>query len=136
MCSLIIAVCSFLLFTDMCAYRVFTLIDENNSSCTDITTSEPPILSVCNTAVPFSSTQSLKSSTDTSTSTLTTNTIESQNAIVFDHVCFSYRTRCDVCVLNDFNVNIPLHKITCVNGKSGGGKSTILSLLSGMCSVV
>ncbi|ODM23225.1 hypothetical protein SI65_00814 [Aspergillus cristatus] len=42
---------------------------------------------------------------------------------------FSYPTRPDVTVLEDFTLNIPAGKVTALVGPSGSGKSTIISLL-------
>ncbi len=47
--------------------------------------------------------------------------------IQFQDVGFRYGTR--VTVFENFNLNIPQHKITAVVGESGSGKTTLLSLL-------
>ncbi|CAM1503728.1 Fc.00g013190.m01.CDS01, partial [Cosmosporella sp. VM-42] len=44
-------------------------------------------------------------------------------------VSFSYPTRPDVTVLEDFTLNIPAGKVTALVGPSGSGKSTIIGLL-------
>ncbi|KAJ8683403.1 hypothetical protein QAD02_019195 [Eretmocerus hayati] len=49
--------------------------------------------------------------------------------IVFKNVSFSYPTRSDFMVLNDFNLHIPKNSNTAVVGPSGSGKSTLASLL-------
>ncbi|XP_038065674.1 mitochondrial potassium channel ATP-binding subunit-like [Patiria miniata] len=47
----------------------------------------------------------------------------------FSDVTFSYPTRPDQVVLKDFNLSIPAGKVVAVCGPSGGGKSTVASLL-------
>jgi ATP-binding cassette, subfamily B (MDR/TAP), member 1 len=49
--------------------------------------------------------------------------------IVFRDVHFSYPSRPDTLVLNGFNLAIPPRQHTAIVGPSGGGKSTVLSLL-------
>ena len=49
--------------------------------------------------------------------------------ILFDKVSFSYPTRPDTTVLNNFTLNIPLHQTLAVVGDSGSGKSTMFDLL-------
>lgn len=38
----------------------------------------------------------------------------------------------DVCVFNDFNLNLEEGKITCILGESGSGKTTLLNAVSGL----
>lgn len=47
----------------------------------------------------------------------------------FDAVSFSYPTRPDALVLNSLDMSIPSGKVTALVGKSGAGKSTVVSLL-------
>ncbi|CAH8524040.1 unnamed protein product [Dicrocoelium dendriticum] len=47
----------------------------------------------------------------------------------FDAVSFSYPTRPDAPVLDSLNMSVPAGKVTALVGKSGAGKSTIVSLL-------
>ncbi|XP_022110426.1 ATP-binding cassette sub-family B member 8, mitochondrial-like isoform X1 [Acanthaster planci] len=49
--------------------------------------------------------------------------------VQFKDVTFSYPTRPDQVVLKDFNLSIPAGKVVAVCGPSGGGKSTVASLL-------
>ncbi|KAF4996786.1 hypothetical protein FDECE_12302 [Fusarium decemcellulare] len=49
--------------------------------------------------------------------------------IVFHDVRFSYPSRPDVPVLNGINLTIPSRRHTAIVGPSGGGKSTVVSLL-------
>ncbi|KAM0421200.1 hypothetical protein ACHAPT_011092 [Fusarium lateritium] len=49
--------------------------------------------------------------------------------IVFHDVHFSYPSRPDVPVLNGINLTIPPRRHTAIVGPSGGGKSTVVSLL-------
>ncbi|RKK10271.1 Leptomycin B resistance protein pmd1 [Fusarium oxysporum] len=49
--------------------------------------------------------------------------------IVFRDVHFSYPSRPDAPVLNGINLNIPPRQHTAIVGPSGGGKSTVVSLL-------
>ncbi|RSL84699.1 hypothetical protein CEP52_016361 [Fusarium oligoseptatum] len=49
--------------------------------------------------------------------------------IVFHDVHFTYPSRPDVPVLNGINLTIPPRKHTAIVGPSGGGKSTVVSLL-------
>ncbi|KAL4908270.1 hypothetical protein BDW74DRAFT_188412 [Aspergillus multicolor] len=55
--------------------------------------------------------------------TTTTGTLE------INHVQFSYPTRPNVRVLDDFSLRIPAGKVTALVGTSGSGKSTIVGLL-------
>ncbi|KAL3494688.1 P-loop containing nucleoside triphosphate hydrolase protein [Aspergillus germanicus] len=45
------------------------------------------------------------------------------------HIRFSYPSRANVCVLEDFSLRIPAGKVTALVGASGSGKSTIIGLL-------
>ncbi|KAJ0415256.1 P-loop containing nucleoside triphosphate hydrolase protein [Aspergillus carlsbadensis] len=45
------------------------------------------------------------------------------------HIRFSYPTRANVCVLDDFSLHIPAGKVAALVGASGSGKSTIIGLL-------
>ncbi|TCO08345.1 ATP-binding cassette subfamily B protein [Natronoflexus pectinivorans] len=47
--------------------------------------------------------------------------------IRFDNVCFSYGTRVEV--FKDFNLMLPLGKMTAIIGESGSGKTTLAGLL-------
>lgn len=47
--------------------------------------------------------------------------------ISFEHVCFSYKP--DVPVLKDFNLKVPVGSTVALVGNSGGGKSTVVSLI-------
>ena len=49
--------------------------------------------------------------------------------IVFKHVSFTYPTRPDQKILQNFNLSIPGGKIVAIVGTSGSGKSTAASLL-------
>jgi ATP-binding cassette subfamily B (MDR/TAP) protein 1 len=49
--------------------------------------------------------------------------------IEFSDVSFSYPTRAQVPVLQDFNLSIPANKTTALVGPSGSGKSTVTGLL-------
>ncbi|KUJ08157.1 P-loop containing nucleoside triphosphate hydrolase protein [Mollisia scopiformis] len=49
--------------------------------------------------------------------------------IQFDRVSFSYPTRPDIKVLDNFSLHIPLHQSLAIVGDSGSGKSTIFDLL-------
>lgn len=49
--------------------------------------------------------------------------------IQFKNVCFSYPSRPDVAIFNNFNLNIPAGKIVALVGGSGSGKSTVVSLI-------
>ncbi|KAK1148555.1 hypothetical protein N8T08_009561 [Aspergillus melleus] len=50
-------------------------------------------------------------------------------ALEFENVKFSYPSRPNVCVLDDFSLRIPAGKVTALVGASGSGKSTIVGLL-------
>uniref|UniRef100_A0A060T128 ARAD1C13288p n=1 Tax=Blastobotrys adeninivorans TaxID=409370 RepID=A0A060T128_BLAAD len=52
-----------------------------------------------------------------------------RDVITFDHVKFSYPTRPAVTIFEDLNFSIPAGSNVCIVGPSGGGKSTITSLL-------
>ncbi|XP_074049465.1 mitochondrial potassium channel ATP-binding subunit [Macrotis lagotis] len=54
---------------------------------------------------------------------------ELQGAISFVNVCFSYPSRPNLFVLKNFNLTLPPGKIVALVGQSGGGKSTVASLL-------
>lgn len=47
--------------------------------------------------------------------------------IRFDHVCFAYKP--DVPVLKDFTLKVPVGSTVALVGNSGGGKSTVVSLI-------
>jgi ATP-binding cassette, subfamily B (MDR/TAP), member 10 len=49
--------------------------------------------------------------------------------IRFDNLSFSYPTRNEQSILNDFNLTIPGGKVLAIVGPSGSGKSTIASLI-------
>ncbi|KAH9256295.1 hypothetical protein BASA81_005516 [Batrachochytrium salamandrivorans] len=49
--------------------------------------------------------------------------------IEFDHVTFAYETRKDITVLNDLSFQLVPQSVSAFVGSSGGGKSTICSLL-------
>ncbi|CAK8540337.1 unnamed protein product [Lathyrus sativus] len=49
--------------------------------------------------------------------------------IQFKNVCFSYPSRPDVAIFNNFNLDIPAGKIVALVGGSGSGKSTVVSLI-------
>jgi len=49
--------------------------------------------------------------------------------VEFRNVQFSYPTRADQIILNDFNLKLPAGKVVALVGSSGGGKSTIAALL-------
>jgi len=63
------------------------------------------------------------------TTTTTTKNIKLEGAIEFENVSFSYPTRPDSVVLEDFTLSIPKGSTTAVVGPSGAGKSTLVSLL-------
>ncbi|KAL4948435.1 P-loop containing nucleoside triphosphate hydrolase protein [Aspergillus filifer] len=54
---------------------------------------------------------------------------ETSSCIDLEGVSFSYPTRPDIAVLEDFTLNIPAGKVTALVGPSGSGKSTIVGLL-------
>ncbi|KAE8137518.1 P-loop containing nucleoside triphosphate hydrolase protein [Aspergillus pseudotamarii] len=54
---------------------------------------------------------------------------ETAGCIDVHNVSFSYPTRPDVTVLEDFSLTIPAGKVTALVGSSGSGKSTIIGLL-------
>ncbi|GIZ49099.1 hypothetical protein CKM354_001213800 [Cercospora kikuchii] len=54
---------------------------------------------------------------------------DSDGSIDIRGLTFSYPTRPDVIVLEDFNLQIPAGKVTALVGSSGSGKSTIIGLL-------
>ncbi|EKM81172.1 hypothetical protein AGABI1DRAFT_72028 [Agaricus bisporus var. burnettii JB137-S8] len=54
---------------------------------------------------------------------------ERRGTIKFDHVHFEYPTRKDVKVLKDFNLEVKVGETVAIVGESGGGKSSIHSLL-------
>ncbi|KAM0210000.1 hypothetical protein ACHAQI_006112 [Fusarium lateritium] len=54
---------------------------------------------------------------------------EVTGAIHIKSISFSYPTRPDTWVLDDFSLNIPAGKVTALVGASGSGKSTIIGLL-------
>ncbi|KAF5735037.1 P-glycoprotein [Tripterygium wilfordii] len=49
--------------------------------------------------------------------------------IELKNVCFSYPSRPDVLIFNNFSLNIPSGKIVALVGGSGSGKSTVISLI-------
>merc|ERR1712216_424044 len=49
--------------------------------------------------------------------------------IEFKNVCFSYPSRADLRVINDFNLKCEPSNVVALVGPSGAGKSTIISLL-------
>ena len=49
--------------------------------------------------------------------------------VEFRNVHFSYSSRQDVPVLQDFNLIVPANTTTALVGASGGGKTTVVSLL-------
>jgi putative ABC transport system ATP-binding protein len=55
--------------------------------------------------------------------------VSAQGPIKFDHVTFAYPTRPAVNIFNDLNFEIPSGSNVCIVGPSGGGKSTVASLL-------
>ncbi|WP_158727557.1 ABC transporter ATP-binding protein [Levilactobacillus enshiensis] len=62
------------------------------------------------------------------TTTLSDDVPTTSSAITFDHVNFSYQTN-DGPTINDLSLTIAPQKTTAFVGPSGGGKSTILSLI-------
>ncbi|PWA00955.1 hypothetical protein BB558_002990 [Smittium angustum] len=54
---------------------------------------------------------------------------QSIDSVKFENVGFSYPTRPDVQILKNLNLNVPLGSKIGIVGSSGGGKSTILSLI-------
>lgn len=52
-----------------------------------------------------------------------------RGGIKFDHVAFTYPTRPQVQIFRDLNFDIKPGQHVCIVGQSGGGKSTVLSLL-------
>ncbi|MFC6260677.1 ABC transporter ATP-binding protein [Levilactobacillus fujinensis] len=62
------------------------------------------------------------------TTTLSADVPATSSAITFDHVNFSYQTGNDP-TINDLSLTIAPRKTTAFVGPSGGGKSTILSLI-------
>ena len=57
---------------------------------------------------------------------------DKKGCIEFSHLYFTYKKRSEVSVLQDFNMTIVPSCINCVVGKSGSGKSTILSIICGL----
>lgn len=55
-------------------------------------------------------------------------------AVNVENISFAYRSRPDKVVLKDFSLHIPSGQFTCIVGRSGVGKSTLLSLLCGLLS--
>ena len=51
-------------------------------------------------------------------------------SISFNHVAFRYGSRVEV--FQDFNLELPIGKITAIVGESGSGKSTLMSLLQNL----
>ncbi|XP_014239016.1 ATP-binding cassette sub-family B member 10, mitochondrial-like [Trichogramma pretiosum] len=49
--------------------------------------------------------------------------------IIFDKINFTYPTRNDTMILQDFTLSVPKNSITAVVGASGSGKSTLAALL-------
>lgn len=49
--------------------------------------------------------------------------------IQFKGVCFSYPSRPEVVIFNNFNIDIPSGKVVALVGGSGSGKSTVISLI-------
>lgn len=68
---------------------------------------------------------SLKSTIENKPQSLTLDGVKKD--IRFDHVWFSYKP--DVFVLKDFNLTVPVGSTVALVGNSGGGKSTVVSLL-------
>jgi ABC-type bacteriocin/lantibiotic exporter with double-glycine peptidase domain len=52
--------------------------------------------------------------------------------VVLSSVSFAYQSRPDRHVLRDYSVTVPRNKLVCFRGQSGTGKSTLLSLISGL----
>eukprot|EP00164_Ancoracysta_twista_P001440 GFYU01001876.1.p1 GENE.GFYU01001876.1~~GFYU01001876.1.p1 ORF type:complete len:820 (-),score=207.21 GFYU01001876.1:43-2502(-) len=59
-----------------------------------------------------------------------THPMDFQGGIEFKDITFAYPTRPETNVLNGFSLNIPAGSCVALVGKSGGGKSTTLSLLT------
>ncbi len=112
----------FVLIPSCCFDRVFSLIDENTSPVA-IENSTAAIVDNIHTEVPFAATTVSPNNTNSKNN--------SKNNIEFMNVSFAYKTRADASILTNFNLTIELNKITCITGKSGSGKTSILSLLSG-----
>lgn len=55
--------------------------------------------------------------------------VSAQGPIKFDNVTFAYPTRPAVNIFNELNFEIPSGSNVCIVGPSGGGKSTVASLL-------
>lgn len=53
-----------------------------------------------------------------------------RGSVTFHHVCFSYPSRPGFQVLKDFTLTLPPGKIVALVGQSGGGKTTVASLLA------
>lgn len=109
-------------YTDMtkaldAAGRVFTVLDSNEKAPELPTTVSPPS-SAISTAIPPGSISSML--------------LEKKGRIEFCNVFFTYKNRSEVLVLNDFNMAVIPSCINSVVGKSGSGKSTILSLVCGL----
>lgn len=56
--------------------------------------------------------------------------VKMEGAIAFRHVDFSYPTRPDMQIFNDFNLNIESSKSIAIVGASGSGKSSIIALIA------
>jgi ATP-binding cassette subfamily B (MDR/TAP) protein 1 len=54
---------------------------------------------------------------------------DTKGVIDIEGIKFSYPSRADVTVLEDFTLNVPAGKVTALVGPSGSGKSTIIGLL-------
>ncbi|MFC6277105.1 ABC transporter transmembrane domain-containing protein [Psittacicella hinzii] len=68
--------------------------------------------------------------TETDNGKLTAQQVNFSGSISYENVTFAYPTRADEPILKNFNLEIPAGKTIAFVGKSGGGKSTIVSLLS------
>ena len=62
--------------------------------------------------------------------------VKLEGEIDFDHVKFHYPSRPDIEVLNNFTLNIKKNTTVALVGQSGGGKSTVISLLERFYDVV
>ncbi|KAE8372771.1 P-loop containing nucleoside triphosphate hydrolase protein [Aspergillus bertholletiae] len=54
---------------------------------------------------------------------------DTNGEISIDHVTFNYPSRPNICVLDEFSLQVPAGKVTALVGASGSGKSTIVGLL-------
>ena len=98
------------------AVRIFGVVDQKSGNCTGVNAGAgvrdvaAATISTGSTAPPASG----------------------ESAVLLEEVHFSYPSRHDAPVLCSLTLSVPRHSLTAIVGKSGSGKSTILSLLCGL----